>query len=44
MSDKTKTHFKGPGEWRSQAAQLEAERDSKVKGDAPIKGRAGESS
>jgi hypothetical protein len=43
MSDKTKTHFKGPGEWRSQAAQLEADRD-KVKGDAPIKGRAGESS
>lgn len=35
---KTKTHFKGPGEWRSQAAQLES--TDKVKGDAPIKPRA----
>lgn len=34
-----KTHFKGPGEWRRQAAQLEAERDTKLKNDAPVKGR-----
>lgn len=25
MSDEVKTHFKGPGQWRSQAAALEAE-------------------
>lgn len=41
MSENIKTHFKGPGEWRRQAAQLEADRE---KGDAPIKGRAGQSS
>ena len=29
MSDEVKTKFKGPGQWRSQAARLEAERDKK---------------
>lgn len=38
---KTKTHFKGPGEWRRQAAQLEAERDNEAKGHAPVKSGAG---
>ena len=27
-NDETKTKFKGPGEWRSQARKLEAERDA----------------
>lgn len=25
MSEEIKTHFKGPGQWRSQAARLEKE-------------------
>jgi hypothetical protein len=34
MSDtETKTNFRGPGEWRSQAARLEAERDQEPEED-----------
>ena len=29
MSDEIKTHFKGPGEWRRQAAELEKETPEK---------------
>lgn len=31
MSDETKTKFKGPGQWRSQAARLEKEAEEKAK-------------